>query len=622
MARMDLRIFVRRCWPAALLLSLWLGALGPVRSAAPDFLDPDAAFALTARPASERALQLDFTIAPGYYLYREQFKVAARGATLGTPVIPPGHSKFDETFQKEVEIYRGHVSVIVPVQQADRDFQVLIGNQGCADRGLCYPPQQRGADASLVGFGGSGRVALLPTAQSEALATAMSAPAGASSGTVGPSAAAPGLSAGDARDIDRVLRGSGLWTIAGVFFVAGVLLSLTPCVLPMLPILASIIVGRGGAVSRGRGLVLAVAYSLGMALVYTLLGIGAGLAGEGLSAALQKPWVLSLFAAGLVGLGLSMFGAYDLQLPTSWAGRMSTASRRLPTGRIAGVFGMGGVSALLVSPCVAAPLAGALVYIGQTRDVWLGGLALFALAAGMSLPLLLVGASAGVLLPRAGAWMDDVKRFFGWLLLGVALWTVQPLLPPAVALIGWGAVALGAAVTLTFGARRRLSRGPLRLAVAAVLAGVGLSQLVGAATGGSDPLAPLAALALVRTDNAPRASRFAAIRTLADLDTALRSAGRPVVLDFYADWCVSCKEMERFTFVDPAVRSRIDGALLLRADVTANNDDDRALLKRFQLFGPPGMIFFDAQGREVPGTRVIGFENAPRFVETLHRAGL
>ena len=606
-----------------MLLGLWLGGPGPARAAGPDFLDPELAFRLTVRPAGASAVELDFAIAPGYYLYREQFKVSARGATLGTPVIPPGHLKFDETFRKEVEIYREHVSVIVPVQAADHDFRVLVANQGCADLGLCYPPQQRGVDASLSGFGGSDRVALLSAAESEAMATSMATSTAAPPRATGRSATAPKSSLGDAAGIDRALRGGGFWSVAGVFFVAGVLLSLTPCVLPMLPILSSIIVGQGGAAALGRrrGLGLAIAYSLGMALVYTLLGIGAGLAGEGLSAALQKPWVLTLFAAGLVGLALSLFGAYDLQMPASWAGRLSTASGRLPAGRIAGVFCMGGVSALLVSPCVAAPLAGALVYISQTRDIWLGGSALFALAAGMSLPLLLVGASAGVLLPRAGAWMDDVKRFFGWLLLGVALWTVQPLLPATVGLIGWGVVALGAALTLVFGAGRRLAHGLLRLAVAVVLAGIGLAQLVGAATGGSDPLAPLAGLRLVRVDT-PVVPRFAAIRNLAELDLALRGAGRPVMLDFYADWCVSCKEMERFTFVDPAVRTKTDGALLLRADVTANNENDRALLKRFQLFGPPGTIFFDAQGREVPGARVVGFQNTQRFLETLDRVGL
>jgi thiol:disulfide interchange protein DsbD len=396
----------------------------------------------------------------------------------------------------------------------------------------------------------------------------------------------------------------------------------------MLPILSTIIVGHGATVSRGRGFTLALSYSLGMALVYTALGVAAGLAGEGLAASLQKPWVLALFAAALVALALSMFGVYELQLPASVSGRLSDASQRLPAGRFAGVFAMGGVSALIVSPCVAAPLAGALVYLSQTRDVWLGGTALFALAAGMSVPLLLVGASAGALLPRAGGWMEEIKRLFGLLLLGVALWTVQSVLPAPLMLALWGALALGAAVMLVSrDAHHRIGHQPgwtkslWRRSVAAVLAACGLLQLVGAASGGSDPLQPLAHLRADALAARPGGATFAPVRSVAELDAALSGAARPVMLDFYADWCVSCKEMERFTFVDPAVQRKLEGALLLRADVTANNADDRELLKRFQLFGPPGTIFFDAQGREVKAARIAGFQDSGRFLETLQVAG-
>jgi len=362
-----------------------------------------------------------------------------------------------------------------------------------------------------------------------------------------------------------------------------------------------------------------------MALVYTALGVAAGLAGEGLAAALQQPWVLALFAAGLVALSLSMFGVYELQLPSVFTSRLSNASQRLPGGRFAGVFAMGGVSALIVSPCVAAPLAGALVYISQTRDVALGGTALFALAAGMSVPLLLMGASAGALLPRAGGWMDEVKRCFGVLLLGVALWTVQSILPAALALALWGALALGAAVMLASSQhghhRSGWTKSLWRRVVAAVLAVCGLMQLVGAASGGTNPLQPLAHLR-ASASAAARGPVFTTVRSVAELDNALRTAGRPVMLDFYADWCVSCKEMERFTFVDPLVQKKMAGALLLKADVTANSDADRALLKRFNLFGPPGTIFFDPQGRELPAARIAGFQDATRFLQTLQTAGL
>ena len=589
--------------------------------AADDFLDPNVAFKLAARAADERTVEITLTVAPSYYLYREQFKFVATGATLGTPDIPKGKVKFDETFQKNVETLRDVVRITVPVTQAEPKFQLLVTNQGCADQGLCYPPQLRGVVASLAAYGGDGSVRLMTVAETAALDP-----------TAPPAAATSALADAGGRADDSglgaALRGGKFWSVVGVFFLAGVLLSLTPCVLPMLPILSSIIVGQGAPVSRGRGFSLALAYSLGMATVYTALGVAAGLAGEGLAASLQNPWVLTLFAAGLVALSLSMFGVYELQLPGALTGRLTQASQRLPAGRMASVFAMGGVSALIVSPCVAAPLAGALVYLSQSRDVWLGGTALFSLAAGMSIPLLLVGASAGALLPRAGGWMTEVKRLFGLLLLGVALWTVQSILPASVVLALWGALMICSAVMLVSyhqhrGHRGELSKSLWRRSVAAVLAVCGLLQLAGAASGGSDPLQPLSHLAARGGTGASHAGPvFNPVRSVAELDNLLRTSGRPVMLDFYADWCVSCKEMERFTFVDPAVQKKLAGALLLKADVTANNPQDRELLKRFQLFGPPGTIFFDSQGREIADTRVIGYQNSQRFLQTLSRAGL
>lgn len=603
-------------WLQLLVAAALLFAGAGSARAEEDFLDPEVAFKLAARAVDERTVEVIYTVAPGYYLYREQFKFAANGATLGTPVLPAGKTKFDETFQKTVETYRDIVRIAVPVQQGSARFQLLVTNQGCADKGLCYPPQQRGIEVRLAGFGGDGSARVM--AASEALSATTTA-------STDPQAGA--RYAADDAGIDGALRGGKFWSIVGVFFVAGALLSLTPCVLPMLPILSSIIVGHGAQVSRGRGFALAASYSLGMALVYTALGVAAGLAGEGLATALQKPWLLTVFALGLVGLSLSMFGIYELQLPAALTGRLSHASQRLPAGRFAGVFAMGGLSALIVSPCVAAPLAGALVYLSQTRNVWLGGTALFSLAAGMSVPLLLMGASAGALLPRAGGWMDEVKRFFGLLLLGVALWTVQSVLPAPLVLALWGALAIGAAVMLVshhHGHRTDWTRSIGRRAIAAVLAVCGLLQLVGAASGGSNPLQPLSHLRVQLGGDAAAALGpvFTTVHSSAELDQALRTAGRPVMLDFYADWCVSCKEMERFTFVDPAVRKKMSAALLLKADVTANNDDDRALLKRFNLFGPPGTIFFDPQGREIPAARIAGFQDSARFLETLRTAGL
>jgi thioredoxin:protein disulfide reductase len=638
-------VFTRFALLAIAAVALWQPAF-----AGDDFLEPEKAFQFSARQLDPKTIEVTFDIAPGYYLYREQFKFAAEGVTLGTAAIPPGKIKFDETFQKEVETYRNVLKISVPVQNAPAQFRFVTTSQGCADAGLCYPPMQSAAGVSLAGFGGTGIV--VPAAVSEGPASRIGA--GLAS-TSAPSTAA----GGELGAIESVMRGGAFWSIVGAFFLAGLMLSLTPCVLPMLPIVSSIIVGQagydtvfagvpagagrgGGAVaprqmSRRRGFGLAASYSFGMAVVYTLFGVAAGLAGEGLAAALQNPWVLGAFALGLVALSLSMFGLYNLQLPTALACKFASTAQRMPAGRAAGVFAMGGVSALIVSPCVAAPLAGALLYLSQTRDVWLGGAALFSLAAGMSVPLLLVGASAGALLPRAGAWMVEVKAVFGLLLLGVALWTVQPVLPGSLALALWGSLALGAgAMVISKGRAPAAAKGdsavstPPRLpqrawrhAVGALLGLVGVLQIVGAAAGGTDPLQPLSRFSskneLASSAEAPR---FVAVQSIAELDTALRSAGRPVMLDFYADWCVSCKEMERFTFADPAVQRRLAGALLLRADVTANNAEDRALLRRFHLFGPPGMIFFDAGGREIGAARTVGFQKTSKFLDTLQSAGL
>lgn len=627
------------------LLALPLLCLPVLSLAAEEFLEPGQAFRFEARAADARTLELQFQVAPGYYMYREQFRFAAAGVggapvVLGEPVLPAGQVKYDETFKKQVETYRGTLAIRLPVQQAGGPFKLEVTSQGCADQGICYPPMQSHAEVQMSAFGAPRDQVRLLDEQEAAdwrgpgsggiagwFAAAPSSLPASSAAAVPPAAA---QAAGADGRVERALRSGSVPTVAAVFFVAGLLLSLTPCVLPMLPILSSLIAGQGGSLGRGRGLGLAAAYSFGMALIYTGFGIAAGLVGEGLAAWLQTPWVLGTFALLLALLALSMFGFYELQLPAVLRDRLAHAAGRTRGGSFVGVFLMGGVSALVVSPCVAAPLAGALVYISQTRDVALGGAALFALAWGMSVPLLLLGASAGRWLPRAGGWMEHVKHFFGALLLAVALWLLQPVLPGAVAMLLWGALLLIGAVYLrVFDPLHAGARGWARFfkGIGVVLAMLGGLQLVGAASGGEDPWQPLrhfgqpaASAAPVFADGATTA--FRRVRSSAELDELLRTAGRPVLLDFYADWCVSCKEMENFTFSDPRVRARLAGALLLQADVTANNAEDRALLRRFQLFGPPGIVFFDAQGRELPGRRVIGFQSAERFLQSLQAAGV
>jgi thiol:disulfide interchange protein DsbD len=592
----------------ALVFALLLGLLLPFAQAADDFLEPDLAFKFSAKMADPKNVAVTFAIADGYYMYRERFAFTADGAKLGQPVLPAGKIKFDDTFKKDVETYRKSVTIRIPVEAAG-SFVLKVTSQGCADKGLCYAPME--SQLRLSTTGGSG---LLDAARGALAGNAIDTPQTnmslPDSGKAIPAAAAPASEPGR---IESSLKSGKLLAIVPLFILLGLGLAFTPCVLPMVPILSFIIVGEGPQVKRRRGFVLAAAYSLGMALVYTALGVTAGLLGEGLSAALQQPWILASFGLAMAVLSLSMFDVYQLQMPASIQSRLGALSAQQSAGKLAGVFLMGALSALIVGPCVAAPLAAALVYISQTRDVVIGGSALFALAVGMSVPLLLVGLSAGTLLPRAGPWMTAVKRFFGVLMLALALWMVSPLIAPSLLMLGWAALGIGYGAWLLWGG----AAGWAGKALGLIFALLGVLQLAGAATGGRDPLMPLAHL---RNQDAVHQA-FVRVRSVDELDAALANArGKTVMLDFYADWCVSCKEMERFTFTDPRVQARFSEMVLLQADVTANNADDKALLKRFGLFGPPGTLFFDSQGREVGGARVIGYRNADGFLAAIASA--
>jgi thiol:disulfide interchange protein DsbD len=503
--------------------------------------------------------------------------------------------KRDEFFG-DVETYRGNLTILVPLQLAEPNVSVVTltaVSQGCADAGVCYVPHEQKARLQLASAGGV--VAGAPPAP-------FTAPERARAG------------AEDAR-IAGLFAG-GFWFTVASFFGFGLLLAFTPCVLPMVPILSGIIVGGGRPASRWHGFLLAAIYVLGMALTYAVAGVAAGLSGAMLAAALQNPWVLGAFAALFVVLALAMLGVFELQLPVALQTGLANASNRLHGGHAAGVFAMGVLSALIVGPCVAAPLAGALLYISQSRDVVLGGSALFAMALGMGAPLLLVGASAGALVPRAGPWMETVKRFFGVLLLGVAIYVVSPLVPAAVQMGAWAVVLIVTAVFLravdplppNAHAFDRFSKG---IGVLALVAGIAFA--VGALSGGRDLLQPLAGLRAGAGSQATGETRFSRVASLGQLEARVADAGRPVMLDFYADWCVSCKEMERFTFTDERVRERLRAFVLLQVDVTANTPEHVAVLKRFRLFGPPGIVFFDAGGREIEGLRVIGFQPADRF---------
>ncbi len=602
------RCLLAWCLLALALLASWL----PGARAEEDFLPPEQAFAFSAAMVAPDALEVRFRIAPGYYMYRERFAFAAEpaGAIAGDPVFPRGEVKYDPTFEKDMEVYHDGVAIRLPLAAVDAAVALTVTSQGCADAGLCYPPMQSTARLLPAGAG-------------------YEVDAGAPQR--GASTLQGWLQAGDT-GLAQGIADSGWLQAAGVFFVLGLLLSLTPCVLPMVPILSALILGRGGGqgavhpASRWRGLGLAAAYVLGMSVVYTAVGIAAGLSGLGLAAWLQTPWVLGLFAALLALFALAMFDVYTLQLPAGLQSRLSERAARIPGGRAAGALLMGAVSALIVGPCVAAPLAGALLYISQTRDVVLGGAALFAMAWGMGVPLLLVGASSGALLPRAGAWMETVKRLFGLLLLATAWWMLMPVLASWAQMLGWALLAAFAAVLLRAFEPLPQPAGLARMAGKALglfLALLAVVLVVGVASGGRDPLQPLSHLAGSGRTQAgalagTEAVRFTRIRSSAELDAVLARADRPVMLDFYADWCVACKEMERFTFSDPAVAAQMSRMLLLQADVTANDAQDRELLRRFRLFGPPGIVFFAPGGRELP-ERVVGFQGADRFGAVLTR---
>ncbi len=511
----------------ALLAALLVAAPA---SGANDLLEPEKAFRFSARALDASSIEVSFTIADGYYMYRDRFRFAVEGnpnVRLGSAEFPRGLSHKDE-FLGEVETYRKQVRIRIPAQ-GEGTFDLKVTSQGCADIGVCYVPMQSMASVRLAAAPG---VDLSGLSDRQRQVDAV-----------------PRLSifASDI-DIARLFEG-GAALVLGGFLLFGLLLAFTPCVLPMIPILSGIIAGEGQALSKSRALALSLSYVIGMALAYALAGVAAAYSGSLLAAALQNAWVLGAFALVFVLLALSMFGLYELRLPGFIHQRLDQAQQRFPGGRVASVAGMGALSAVIVSPCVAAPLAGALLYIAQTRDVALGAAALFAMALGMGAPLVLVGISEGALLPKSGPSLNRVKYVFGVLLLAVAAWIVSPLF----------------------------------------LSGKG-------------------------------DTKFVRVDSVAELDARLAAPGKPVMLDFYADWCVSCKEMEAFTFGEPRVKAQLDRMLLLQVDVTANTAEHKALLKRFSLFGPPGIIFFDAQGREIKGLRVIGYQDAEGFLKTLSLA--
>jgi thiol:disulfide interchange protein DsbD len=583
---------------------LKLGQLGGGSSMG-DFPPVDDVFFPEVFAVDGNTVEVGIRIEPGFYIYKDKLTVRAMSddAQAGRWDLPDGKMKNDEYFG-DVEVYLDSFLARLAIARATpeaMDLDIELGYQGCAEGGLCYMPQTRVLTVSL------------PEATSVGALQQEAQPAPVS----------------EQARLANIITGSSIWVAAGLFFLAGLGLAFTPCVLPMVPILSGIIAGEGENVTPMRGFGLALSYVLGMAIVYTGAGVAAAAAGMQLQATFNQPWVLVLFAGLFVALALGMFGAYELQMPSSIQTRLSGISGNQKSGTTVGAFIMGALSALIVTACVAPALIAALTVMAQTGDMLRSGTALFAMSLGMGAPLLLVGAAQGKFLPKAGPWMVAVRNSFGFMMLGLAIWMLSRILPGNITMLLWAVlvfmagVFMGGLTTLT-----SESTGPQKLGKGfgflAIIYGIVL--LLGGLAGGSNPLKPLAAVslgggAIVAEDE--HALPFQRIKTVDDLDNELRlaaSQGKTAFLDFYADWCVSCKEMEAYTFTDGEVQAELSNTVWLQADVTANDAQDQELLNRFEVFGPPTIIFFDTEGQQRHGYEVVGYMPAAEFAAHLRQA--
>ncbi len=569
-----------------------------------DILDPDDAFVLKTWSENGR-LFAEWTIAEGHYLYRDKTKLLAADDSITTSnfVIDEGELKHDEFFG-DIFVFHDRATASTAVDNAEdgvKGASFKVKYQGCSEiSGICYPPITKTITLDILPISDAGASTLdgsgpeVPVSEQDRIAASLAS-------------------------------GSALLTILS-FFGFGLLLAFTPCIFPMIPILSSIIIGQGESITTRRAFVLSLVYVLAMAAAYTAAGVFAGLFGENIQAAFQNPWILSSFAAVFVLLAFSMFGFYDIQMPNFIQSRLTEVSNRQKGGTLTGVAIMGLLSALIVGPCVAAPLAGALIYIGQTGDAVLGGTALFALSMGMGAPLIAIGTSAGKLMPRAGAWMDAVKAAFGVMMLGVAIWMLERILPAQITMVLWAillivsAVYMGALETLKAEATgwTKFWKG-----IGLILLIYGVILLIGVASGGQQMLQPLKGLVSSSSHSTEQHLSFKQIKGLDGLNQALAEAkaqNKNVMLDFYADWCISCKEMESFTFTDPNVQAALKDTILLQADVTPNDEQDKALYKHFNIIGPPAIMFYDKDGNELKPYRVVGFMSADKFSTHINKA--
>ncbi|MGL4922874.1 protein-disulfide reductase DsbD [Aeromonas sp. 30P] len=559
-----------------------LSSLGIEANAKPKFLQVDEAFQIESEQRGDQLL-LTFHIADDYYLYRHSLRFKGNNLTFSEPTLPEGTEHEDDFFGK-TRVYYQQVSIAVPLKEVGENATLRVRYQGCTD-GLCYPPTDKLIDVTP-------------------LVTATTASTADTAQSVAPVSQQDQLAA--------ALGHQGFWLSIVAFFALGLGLAFTPCVFPMYPILTGIIAGAGHRLSTGRAFLLSMVYVQGMAVTYTLLGLVVASAGLKFQAALQHPYVLIALSVMFVLLALSMFGLYTLQLPSSLQTRLSGLSNRQQGGSVVGVAIMGMISGLVCSPCTTAPLSGALIYVAQSGDLWLGGAALYALSLGMGLPLLLLGTSGGKLLPKAGAWMDVIKQLFGFALLAVPILLLSRLWSDQIATLAW----LGWGLLLCGYLYHHNQHQPHSVAKS-VRGFVLLLAMISAVVVGKDLLQP-ATPAAITADAGQTAPQFIRIKTLDDLKVQLAAArGKPVLLDLYADWCVACKEFEHKTFSDPAVRARFGQMVLLQADVTANDDADIELLNTLNVLGLPTLIFFDREGKELTGQRVTGFMGPIPFAKHL-----
>ncbi len=555
-------------------------------------------FQLTAKTGIDNTVLLNWKILNKHFLYRERFKfkvIEPNTASVGTVILPRGEPREEDLYGK-YQVFTKQVTIPIPIIPVTvKDVELKVEYQGCADAGYCYPPTTQLFNVNFT------------------------------EGTVAEIAPQPDVTTAPVSEqsrISQILDGGHLFTILLAFLGFGLLLSFTPCVLPMIPILSGIILGHKEKMTTRKAFLLSSVYVLAMSFTYAMAGILFSFMGGTIQAAMQKPWLLTLFSLIFVAMALSLFGLYEINLPKRFEAWLANISNKQKGGSFVGVAIMGVLATLIVSPCVTAPLVGALAYISVSGNAMLGGMALFTMGIGMGIPLIIIGTAHGKLLPKAGPWMDTIKSVLGVLMIAVAIYMLERILPGPVSLLLWAVLLIVSAVYM--GAFKMAANKWQKLwkGIALVMLAYGVTLVIGASMGNQDPFQPLLINHANNTAGTTQTNStgFKRIKSIADVNQALANAkreGKPTMLDFYADWCISCKQMEYKTFGDPKVKALMNNFQLLQADVTANDATDKALEKQFGVVAPPSIIFFDKQGKEIKGARIVGDMGPKPFLSHL-----